>query len=84
MNIARHLDMTTDHATLLTTIDWTMHTMPNHRFRIDTPDLEFFSRLLFSTIDIEFSFPQSGNSECFDKFALELTEIIRSAYSGPV
>ncbi len=80
--IARHLDMSSDHATLLTTIDWSEHSVPLRRLKIDTLEPELFQRLLSTAIKEVAPLPSSLDSNSLDIFATALTDAIWLAYTG--
>ena len=80
--LAPHLDTTSDHATLLTLVDWEGYTEPLRRLRLDTLDKELFLRLLSINIDGLSPIPRTPTREALDRCATELTEAIRTAYMG--
>ncbi|KAI0997128.1 hypothetical protein K3495_g11059 [Podosphaera aphanis] len=80
--VASHLDTTSDHASLLTMVDWIEHNVPQRKLRPDTLDSMLFNRLLFISINQVAPLPPSPNPDSLDTFALGLTDAIRLAYSG--
>ncbi|KAI0994347.1 hypothetical protein K3495_g13835, partial [Podosphaera aphanis] len=80
--VASHLDTTSDHAPLLTMVDWIEHIAPQRKLRPDTLDPALFNRLLSISINQVAPLLPSPNSDSLDTLALSLTEAIRLAYSG--
>ncbi|CCU81551.1 endonuclease/reverse transcriptase [Blumeria hordei DH14] len=80
--LAPHLDTTSDHATILTFVDWEGYTEPIRRLRFDTLDKDLFLRLLSTNIDGISPIPLASTRKALDRCAIELTEAIRTAYTG--
>ncbi|KAI1007630.1 hypothetical protein K3495_g597 [Podosphaera aphanis] len=80
--VASHLDTNSDHAPLLTMVDWIEHNVPQRKLRPDTLDSALFNHLLFISINQLAPLPLSPNSDSLDILALGLTDAIRLAYSG--
>ncbi|KAI1001738.1 hypothetical protein K3495_g6468 [Podosphaera aphanis] len=80
--VASHLNTTSDHASLLTMVDWIEHNAPQRKLRPDTLDSALFNCLLFISINRVAPLPPSPNSDSLDTLALGLTEAKWLAYSG--
>ncbi|CCU81843.1 endonuclease/reverse transcriptase [Blumeria hordei DH14] len=80
--LAPHLDTMSDHATILTLVDWKGYTEPLRRLRFDTLEKDLFLRLLSINIDGVSPIPLASTREALDRCAIELTEAIRTAYTG--
>ncbi|KAI0991532.1 hypothetical protein K3495_g16655, partial [Podosphaera aphanis] len=80
--VATHIDTTSDHATLLSTVDWSGYNEPLQKLRIDTLDTELFYRLLSTAIKSVTSPPPSPTQESLDRLSSEVTEAIHLAYAG--
>lgn len=82
--LAPHLDTTSDHATIFTSINWSGYIEPVRRLRLwlDTLDPELFSRLLATAIRELDSNHFISSKNALDKYAIDLTNAIRMAYTG--
>lgn len=79
--VASHLDATSDHLPLLTTIGWERYPEEKQKLRPDTIDNVIFQNLLSIACKGITPLPTSLTAESLDKLAEDLTETIRTAYT---
>ena len=80
---ATHMDVTSDHSPLLSTINWsTRGSEPVKRLRPDTIDKELFSSLLQTALAPSSTLRDSPCPEELDLIASNLTTAISEAYTG--
>ncbi|KAJ8066801.1 hypothetical protein OCU04_004188 [Sclerotinia nivalis] len=79
---APHLDTTSDHRSLLTTLNWnTRFQDPIQRLRINTLDEKLFSILLTENL-LNLNLLALNTTTDLDKLALDITQALQSAYTG--
>ena len=81
--IAEHMDVTSDHSPLLTTINWSSRgAEPIKRLRFDTIDAERFKDLLQTSLSYPSVLADSPTAKEIDSAAVNLTKAISGAYIG--
>lgn len=80
--IASHLDATSDHLPLLTTVDCCEFPKPKPKLRADTLDVPLYRNLLEISLNDITSVSINPTKESLDKSAEDIIEAIWKAYSG--
>jgi len=81
--LAYHLDCTSDHTPLLTSINWNARLYsPSKRLRVDTLNQEVFTALLSANCNALCPLPASPTDADLDQAASDLTQAISKAYNG--
>lgn len=80
--IASHLDATSDHSPLLTTIGWEVYPDIQPKLKLKTLDTSLFLNLLTTATKAITALPPSFSTTALDKLAESLTEALQVAYSG--
>ena len=82
-SVAEHLDVTSDHTPLLTSVNWDPQAhQPPKRLRIDTLDIELFTALLQPNLCALPRLTGLSTTEDLDNAASGLTEAVSRAFNG--